>query len=228
VLSTKRAYALALVLESNPHISLLVRSLIIKGDDGSQRWRMSDSLRAVIPEIAPKLTRLRTLRVQHLILAYSDLKSLSALIHNFSALQALHLSSVIFNRFRDFAALIVAHPFLEYLDLGKIWWTEAVTAASHWENVFQECPDLRSRLRCISLDYTSLNVIDWISSYYRVLPVHKVTQSIISAYYVPQLARFLQNLGSSLEHLTFCIYSTRYGAESLGMEFLFVEVFISH
>jgi hypothetical protein len=189
-------------------------------------YQMSNSLEAIIPAIAPKLTRLKALRVVRVTLAYQGPKFLSALIHNFSALQELYIDSVTFKRFRDLAALIIAHPFLECLDIEDIWWNESVTAASHWENVFHEYPDLCSRLRRITLNHTSVAVIDWISSYYRVLPVHTVTLTTIYTCDIPHVARLLQTIGSSLEHLI--IYIHQDISESPGMNFPFVEAFISH
>ncbi|KAF8514594.1 hypothetical protein JB92DRAFT_2829916 [Gautieria morchelliformis] len=49
----------------------------------------SDYLDGAIPAIAPKLTRLKTLRVEHIALAEQDPKVLSTLIHNFSTIQEL-------------------------------------------------------------------------------------------------------------------------------------------
>ncbi|KAF8530822.1 hypothetical protein JB92DRAFT_3139208 [Gautieria morchelliformis] len=207
VLSAERADALTVLLETSPHISSLVRSLTIKGHQDEMPKGLDYYLEAVIPAIAPKLTRLKTLRVERVTLAMQDPKVLSALIHNFSTLQELCLSFVLFDRFRDFAALIVAHPFLECLDLGFIYWNfKSVTAESHWENVFQEYPDLRSRLRCIKLDITPDIVTNWISSHYRVLPVRTVNRYTMFALDIPQNTTFLQTIGSSLEHLTICIY----------------------
>ncbi|KAF8509038.1 hypothetical protein JB92DRAFT_3144829 [Gautieria morchelliformis] len=175
----ERADALAVHLETSPHISPLVRSLTSNGHLDPAHKRLGYYLDAVIPAIAPKLTRLKTLQVKRVTLAKHDPKVLSALIHNFSTLQELHISSVTFNRFRDFAAIIVAHPFLECWDLKFIFW-KSVTMESHWENVFQEYPDLHSRLRCIKLHPISLSA--------------------------PQMVRLLQLIGFSLEHLTFSIY----------------------
>ncbi|KAF8532439.1 hypothetical protein JB92DRAFT_3103902 [Gautieria morchelliformis] len=204
VLSAEHADALAVLLETSPHISPLVRSLTINGHLDKMHKGLDYYLEAVIPAIAPKLTRLKTLRVERVTLAKQHPKVLSALIHNFSTLQELHISVVLFNRFRDLAALIVAHPFLECLDLGAILWNfKSVTAESH---VFQEYPALHSRLRCIKWHSISLSVIDWLSAYYHVLPVHTVTQiSYISIHELPQMARLLQLIGSSLEHVAFSI-----------------------
>ncbi|KAF8530776.1 hypothetical protein JB92DRAFT_3105997 [Gautieria morchelliformis] len=193
VLSAKRAHAFARVrrmrraaglLKPSPHISLLVRSLTIDGGPRGTFDRRLDYLDAH-PNV------------------------LSALISNFSALQELRISSVTFNGFRDLAALIVAHPFLECLDLTFVSW-KSETAASRWENVFQEYPDLRSRLRCIKLDYISLSMIDWMSSYYHVLPAHTVTRSPnIFIRDIPRMARLFKLIGSSLEHLTFHVYECK-------------------
>ncbi|KAF8530692.1 hypothetical protein JB92DRAFT_2782395, partial [Gautieria morchelliformis] len=168
VLPAKRADALALILETSPHIAPLVRSLAIINPWPDAKYNYLD---AVIPAIAPKLTRLKTLRLRCVTLTKQDPKVLSALIHNFSTLQELHIPSATFNSFRDFAALIVAHPFLECLEVGFVSW-KSVATESHWENVFQEYPDLHSRLRCIQIYPAALHVIDWLSSYYHVLPVH--------------------------------------------------------
>ncbi|KAF8509131.1 hypothetical protein JB92DRAFT_2814372 [Gautieria morchelliformis] len=201
----ERADALAVHLETSPHISPLVRSLTINGHLDPAHKRLDYYLDAVIPAIAPKLTRLKTLRVKRVTLAKQDPKVLSELIHNFSTLQELHISSITFNGFRDFAALIVVHPFLECLDHEFIFW-KSVTMESHWENVFQEYPDLHSQLWCIKLHPISLSMIDWLSSYYHVLPVHTLTQSSYPIHQAPQMARLLQLIGFSLEHLTFSIY----------------------
>ena len=214
-LSAERAYAFVVLLETSPHISLFVRHLYIKGD-ASRLYRKSHYLDVVIPIIAPKLTSLKTLRVESVTLAHHP-NVLSALIKNLSTLHSLYLYSVTFNRFRDFAALVVAHPFLERLDLGQIWWNESVNANSHWEDVFQAHPEPRSRLRSISFNDTSDNVLDWILSHYRVLPVHTVTHSTISTCRIPQMAKLFQVLGSSLEHLTFSIYSPQYSLKPQGL-----------
>ncbi|KAF8471540.1 hypothetical protein JB92DRAFT_1918918 [Gautieria morchelliformis] len=202
----ERADALAEHLETSPHISPLVRSLTINGyPPDPMHTRLDYYLDAVIPTIAPKLTRLKTLRVEQVAFATQYPKVLSALIYNFSTLQELYIKGVSFNTFRDFAALIVAHPFLECLDLDFVWWY-SVTTESHWENVFQEYPDLHSQLRSIKLSYISPSVMDWLSSYYHVLPVYTLTQSCyISIRETPQMVRLLQLIGSSLEHLTFSI-----------------------
>ncbi|KAF8478790.1 hypothetical protein JB92DRAFT_3149561 [Gautieria morchelliformis] len=205
VLSAKHADALAMILKKSPHILSLVRSLTIYGHPEGILAKRLDYLDVAIPLIAPKLIRLKTLRVERMTLAHQHPKVLSTLIHNVSTLQELRIATVEFNRFRDLAALIVAHPFLQCLDLGYIWWT-SVREESHWENVFQEYPDLRSRLRCFKLDHISLSVLDWMSSYYHILPVHTVTQSIISISDISHMARLFQTIGSSLEHLHFCIY----------------------
>ncbi|KAF8487970.1 hypothetical protein JB92DRAFT_2836471 [Gautieria morchelliformis] len=149
VLSTEHTNALQVLvlLENSPHIFALVRSLTIKGHPGNMYDTWPDYLDVVIPPIAPKLTRLKSLRVHCVTLAQQDPKVLSALIHSFSTLQELSIIAVTFNRFRDFAALIVEHPFLKCLDLGDIRWNDLVTPTNHWENLFQQYPDLRSRLR---------------------------------------------------------------------------------
>ncbi|KAF8524442.1 hypothetical protein JB92DRAFT_2827030 [Gautieria morchelliformis] len=222
VVSAKRADELAVILETSPHISPLVRSLTIEGD-AQLVYIRSDYLDAAIPAIAPKLTRLKTLRLERVTLAQQHPKVLSVLIHNFPTLQELCITSVTFTRFRDFAALIVAHPFLECLDLAFIWWDwDSLTAESHRENVFQEYPDLCSRLRCITLSRICLSVTDWISSYYRVLPVHTVTLDTISTRDIPRMARLLQLMGSSLKHLTLSIYQCL--SESSSMKFPFGEL----
>ncbi|KAF8515428.1 hypothetical protein JB92DRAFT_3095910 [Gautieria morchelliformis] len=201
VLSAKRANALAVILETSPHISPLVRSLTIDGVYAPEHLDPGP-LDPAIPAIAAKLTRLKTLRVIRVDFILQHPKVLSALIHNFSTLQELSILGVNFNTFRDLAALIVAHPFLECLGLGFIYWTSA-TMESHCENVFQEYPDLHSQLQCINLDYVDLTVIDWMLSYYHVLPVHTVYNPFSRDN--SQLARFLQLIGSSLEHLTFSV-----------------------
>ncbi|KAF8487967.1 hypothetical protein JB92DRAFT_3148386 [Gautieria morchelliformis] len=200
VLSTELTNVLRVLvlLENSPHIFALVRSLTIKGH--YDMW--SHYLNVVIPLIAPKLTRLKTLRVHRVTLALQHPKVLSALIHNFSTLQELSIIAVTFKRFGDFATLIVEHPFLKYLDLGEIRWNESVTAASHWENMFQEYPDLRSRLRCVGLHNLPPSSVDWISEHYHILAAHMFTRPTFSLPLSPQMARIIQLLGSSLEHLT--------------------------
>ncbi|KAF8489866.1 hypothetical protein JB92DRAFT_1357219 [Gautieria morchelliformis] len=214
VLSAKHADALAVILETSPHIFPLVRSLTISGTS-EQLHKESDYLDAVIPTIAPKLTKLKTLRFYYVTLAQQHPNVLSALIHNFSTIQELCIEGGGFNRPRDFATLIVAYPCLECLDVSRIWWRSA-TPERHCENVFQEYPDLLSRLRCITLNNLPLGVINWMSSYHHVLPVHTVTvnqSSRIFIHEIQQMARLFQLIGSSLEHLTFCIY--QYNLEPL-------------
>lgn len=216
LLSADRADAFAMLLETSPHISHFVKSLNIKGE-ADQIFNKSDYLVAVVPAIAPKLTRLKNLRIDSVTLAHLHPKVLSALIQGFPELEELYLSSVTFDRFRDFAAFIVAHPSLKCLDLGHIWWCDSMKAASRWENVFQVYPDSPSRLRSITLNDTSANVLDWLRSHYRVLPIHNFTHSSVAACLVSPIARFLHVLGPSLEHLTFCIHSMpNYAVESHG------------
>ncbi|KAF8532026.1 hypothetical protein JB92DRAFT_3092034 [Gautieria morchelliformis] len=104
-----------------------------------------------------------------------------------------------------------------------------MTMESHWGNVFQEYPDSRSRLRWITLSDSSitatplrvtdwiyycalpartpLRVTDWMSYYYCVLPVRTVVhQSTIFIRDFPRMARLLQLIGPSLEHLTLSIH----------------------
>ncbi|KAF8478816.1 hypothetical protein JB92DRAFT_3102285, partial [Gautieria morchelliformis] len=213
VLSAKHADALAVILETSSHIFPLVRSLTISRHS-EQLHKGSDYLDAVIPTIAPKLTKLKTLRFYYVTLAQQHPNVLSALIHNFSTIQELCIEGGGFNRLRDLATLIVAHPCLECLDVSAIWWKSA-TPERHCENVFQEYPDLLSRLRCITLNNLPLGVINCMSSYYHVLPVHTVTvkqSSMTFIHEIQQMARLFQLIGSSLEHLTFCIY--QYNSES--------------
>ncbi|KAF8529358.1 hypothetical protein JB92DRAFT_707690 [Gautieria morchelliformis] len=209
VLSAKRANALAAILETSPHISPLVRSLTIDGAHAAEHL-YPGPLDAAIQAIAPKLTRLKTLQVKRVNLTLQHPKVLSALIRNFPTLQELCILAVTFNTSRDLAALIVAHPFLECLDIKLIYW-KSVTAESHCENVFQEYADLHSRLRCISLIHVDLVLIDWMLSYYHVLPVHTVTKTTgMADCDIPQTARLLQLIGASLEHLTLSIYQYRF------------------
>ncbi|KAF8523982.1 hypothetical protein JB92DRAFT_3140624 [Gautieria morchelliformis] len=210
VLSEKHADALAVILETSPHIFPLFRSLTLKGNP-EHMYEGLDYLDAVIPTIAPKLTKLKTLRVQRVSLAQQHPKVLSALVHNFATIQDLCIESVSFKTFRDLAALIAAHPFLECLDLTFIRWerSDSVIAKSRCEDVFQEYLDLPSRLRCIKLSDLPIGaIIDWMSSYYRVLPVHTMVVTEVSTIFIQdhQMARLFQVIGSSLEHLTFCIY----------------------
>ena len=207
LLTTERAAAFALLLDASPDISLFVKRLNIQGD-ASQLYSKSGYIETIVPTIAPKLTRLSTLRIDSVTLAHLHPKALSALIDGFPVLKTLSLSSVTFEKFRDFAALVIAHPLIERLDLGHIWWSGVVNSASRWDDVFHAYPDSRSRLRCISLNDTSFNVLDWILSHYRVLPIHTFSHSTITTRLVPQIARFLNKVGPSLEHLTFCIHVT--------------------
>ncbi|KAF8464758.1 hypothetical protein JB92DRAFT_2052298 [Gautieria morchelliformis] len=207
VLSAERADALAVILEKSPTIFPFVRSLTINGHLDPRHERLDNYLDAVIPAIAPKLTRLKTLRVQRVNLNQHP-EVLPALIHNFPTLQELCIVSVNFNRVSEFAALMVLHPFLECLDLEFVW-LKSVTTESHRESVSHEYPAsaLPSRLRCIKLNRISLSLIDWMSFYYDVLPVHTLTQSSnIFIDDIPQMAKLLKTIGPSLEHLTFCIY----------------------
>lgn len=176
-----------------------------------------------MPAIAPKLMRLKTLKVECVRLVYQHPKVVSALIHNFPALQELRINSIVFDRFRDSAALIVAHPFPEYLYLDFSWRNELPIAASHWEH---EHPDLRPQLRCINLESACYRTIDWISSYYRVLPVHTVTYSPLGLSSLPCIAMLLQIIGSSLQHLTISCYHLVTNSD--GMKFPFVETLLSH
>ena len=199
-----RANAFVKLLEGSPHISSFVNFLGIKGD-ACHIYSKADYLDTVLPIIAPKLTQLRSLRMDKVTLAHASLGALSALIYQFPALKELQISSVTFERFRDFAALIVAHPLLECLDLGHVWWKGSIKSPSHWEHVFLSYLDSRSQLRRISLNDTASDVVDWISSHYRVLPVHTVTHGTIATCLFPQMTKFLNAIGSSLEHLTFSI-----------------------
>jgi hypothetical protein len=204
--SPDRADAFVKLLVTWPHLSHFIQCLIIQGD-AYHIYAKLDYLDTVLPMIAPKLTRLRSLRVDNVTLAYANPKVLSALIHHFPALKEIYLSSVTFDRFRDFAALVVAHPLIERLGVGRIWWNGSMKETSRWEYVLQSYPDSRSRLRHVSLNDTAADVLDWILSHYRVLPIHTVTHSTISASLVPHMARFFHALGPSLEHLTFSIQS---------------------
>lgn len=211
VLTPERAVNFMALLETRPHISHFVRSLFIKGNP-FQLYRKSYHFDAVIPAISSKLTRLKALRIECVTLAQQGIV-MSALIQNLSTLRSLSISSVTFNRFRDFAAFIIAHPLLERLELGQIWWNKSVDAASQWEDVFREYPELRSRLQSISLNDTSHNVFDWISSHYSVLPVRTLA---VSTCHVSHITKLLQVLGPSLEHLSFSIYSAQYPPKTQG------------
>ncbi|KAF8478336.1 hypothetical protein JB92DRAFT_3280461 [Gautieria morchelliformis] len=72
VSDAERADGLAEHLETSPHISPLVRSLTINGHPDPMHKMLDYYLDAVLPTIAPKLTRHKTLRVEMVALADQD------------------------------------------------------------------------------------------------------------------------------------------------------------
>ena len=201
-----RANAFVEALKGSPHISSFVKILEMEVDLFSIPEK-SYYLDTVLPIIASKLTMLRSFRIGNVTLDDANRKALSALIYQFPALKELQISWVTIERFRDLAALIVAHPLLECLDLRHVSWKGSIKVPSHWEHVFQSYPDSHSQLRRLSLDDTPSDVVDWMLSHYRVLPVHTVTHITINSRQLPQMAKFLNAIGSSLKHLTFGIDS---------------------
>jgi len=197
--------AFAVLLEAKPHLSRHVKALHIR--ENLNVYEKSTFVEALIPVIAPKLTRLETLRVSNVDFFRLHPAVQSAFISSFSSIRTLSLSRVIFKNLRDFIALLLAHPHVENISIADVWWSEdSMDSPTEWEFLPQpSAAGAHLPLRSIVFQSSNTDIIDWIVSHCAVLPVNTVVHTSVSNTDVLSMSSFLHLLGPTLEHLTISI-----------------------
>jgi hypothetical protein len=185
------------LLDASPHIAKYVKVLDIQ--EGRARSNVEPKFVEDTIPLIEKLTSLEELRVTMVNFYELNAIAQSAFIQNFSSIRSLTLHCSKFGTFREFTMFLVAHPYIENLELQCSGWEEYTEGSAETYEADHGTPGFFLPLRSISLTFptSTTNFLNWLVSLYPILHITTICLPNLTSQDIPAVSRLFRSLGPS-------------------------------